>query len=327
MATTNQPRTLLEAVNYFSDKDVALNFVAAMRWPDGVVCQNCGSESVTFLKTRRLWKCRDCAKQFSAKVGTIFEDSPVGLEKWMPAMWMIVNCKNGISSYELARALGVTQKTAWFMLHRIRAAMKSRTFKKFSGKVEADESFIGGRAKNMHRHRRDRVMRGMTTGRQHRAIVMGIIQRTSEDGPSQAITKVLSNTRRWEIMTTVRQHVALTPSTTLYTDALKSYEEGKRWRPVDAYIHKVIDHAKAYVVGDIHTNSAENFWSLLKRTLKGTYVSVDPYHLFRYLDEQVFRFNHRKDSDLGRFVHAVKGIVDKRLTYEVLTGRGSAQTA
>jgi transposase-like protein len=325
MATEQQPRTLLEAVNYFSDKDVALNFVAALRWPDGMACVECGSENVGFLKTRRLWKCRDCKRQFSAKVGTIFEDSPIGLEKWLPAMWMLVNMKNGCSSYELGRALGVTQKTAWFMLHRIRAAMQSKTFKKFGGKVEADETFIGGRGENMHPHKRKRVFQG-GAGPKGKAMVLGILQRTSEDGPSQVAAEVAKNRGRVRVMMHLRKHVALKPDTTLYTDELPSYGKGK-FAFRDEHIHKIINHARAYVDGDIHTNGMENFWSLLKRTLGGTYVSVDPFHLFRYLDEQVFRFNHRKDSDLGRFVSALKGVLDKRLTYEVLTGRGSAQTA
>src|SRR3990167_527318 len=152
MATEKAPKTLLDAVRYFADEDVALAFVVNVRddWRDGPICPRCESRENSFLKTRRIWKCKGCQKQFSVKVGTIFEDSPIPLSKWLPAMWMLVNDKNGISSYELARALGVTQKSAWFMLARIRLAMQSKSFRKMGGMVEADETFIGGKARNMH---------------------------------------------------------------------------------------------------------------------------------------------------------------------------------
>src|SRR5215208_301248 len=172
-----QPKTLLEAIRYFSDLDVATEFVAKLRWPDGPVCPRCGVVDPThyYLKTRRLWKCRACKKQFSVKVGTIFEDSPLGLDKWLPSVWLIANSKNGISSHELGRALGVTQKSAWFMLHRIRLAMQTGSFEKFDGTVEVDETFIGGKARNMHKHiRRQKITR---TGGADKATVVGIIER------------------------------------------------------------------------------------------------------------------------------------------------------
>jgi transposase-like protein len=313
-----QPRTLLEAVKYFSDKDIALQFVAAIKWPNGVACPSCGSKKVGFLSTRRLWKCRDCAKQFSAKVGTIFEDSPIGLEKWMPAMWMIVNCKNGISSYELARALGVTQKTAWFMLHRIRAAMQSKSFRKLQGNIEVDESYIGGKSRNMHVGKRKRI--GMKEGRAMagKVAVMGLLERHGSDD-SLIRLEVVDRLHKRNLHRNIRKHVEM--GSTLHTDAFKSYEG-----LTEEYVHNVIDHAEAYVDGQVHTNGMENFWSLLKRMLRGTYVSVEPFHLFRYLDEQAYRFNNRKDSDLGRFVNAVKGILDKRVTYVQLTGQELPQT-
>jgi len=278
---TNQPRTLLDAVKYFSDKDIALQFVAALKWPNGVECPSCGSKKVGFLSTRRLWKCRDCAKQFSAKVGTIFEDSPIGLEKWMPAMWMIVNCKNGISSYELARALGVTQKTAWFMLHRIRAAMQSNTFRKFGGPIEVDETFIGGKARNMHKGKRDRVLGGHTGGHRGKVAVQGLLERHGDKGHSEIRTEIVENTRRYRLQSNIRKHVKMDGTATVYTDALKSYERAPKGLADDLYVHNVIDHAERYVDGQVHTNGMENFWSLLKRMLTGTYVSVEPFHLFR----------------------------------------------
>src|SRR5437588_2491027 len=166
------PKTLLEAVQYFSDPDVCLRFVAALRWSNGPVCPRCGTVDPGFLTTRRLWQCKSCQKQFSVKVGTIFEDSPIGLAKWLPAFWMVVNCKNGVSSYEVARAIGVTQKSAWFMTHRIRLALQTGTFKKLSGEIEADEWFIGGRARYMHKGCSNKAIKGR--GQKGMAVVMGL---------------------------------------------------------------------------------------------------------------------------------------------------------
>jgi transposase-like protein len=329
-AKQTAPKTLLEAVKYFSDKDVALRFVADLKWPNGAVCPKCKSKEVTFLKTRQLWKCRPCKKQFSVKVGTIFEDSPIGLDKWLPAMWQVVNCKNGISSYELARALGVTQKTAWFMLHRLRLAMQNQSFKKFGGHVEADETFIGGKARFMHESRKVRMYsdraRNSTVGK---TAVMGLLERHGPDGHSVIKAEVVESVRRRELQLHIRKHVVTDGTTTLITDALKSYEPKtpSGWMPSDLYIHKVIDHAEKYVDGEVHTNGVENFWSLLKRSIKGTYVSVEPFHLFRYLDEQCFRFNQRKGTDAARFMLALASIVGRRLTFAQLTGHAPTQAA
>jgi transposase-like protein len=316
MSRISEPQTLLQAVQYFSDPDVALTFFAGVRWPGGVACPRCDSTEVGFLQTRRIWKCRTCHKQFSAKVGTVLEDSPIALEKWMPALWLLCNCKNGISSYELARALGVTQKTAWFMLSRLRLALQSKTGGKFGGKVEADETYIGGKARNMHYGKRKRVIRGRGPSK---VAVLGLLQRHSKDGHSKVRVTTGHGVRRQKIHENVRQHVEAGAS--LYSDAFSSYQG------LDAdYMHKVIDHAEAYVDGEVHTNGMENFWSLLKRAIKGTYVSIEPFHLFRYLDEQAFRFNHREKNDLGRFMAAVKGLIGKRLTYTGLTGQEVPQT-
>jgi transposase-like protein len=331
MATHSEPQTLQQAILHFSDYANCHEAVMAIRWPDGVVkCPSCGSEKVTYMAKQRRWKCyaKHPKAQFSLKVGTIFEDSPVPLEKWLPALWLIVNCKNGISSYELGRALGVTQKTAWFMLSRLRLALQSNT-EKFFGEVEVDETFIGGQARFMHKDKRDRVMKGKVAGRSHMTAVVGAIMRTSANGPSQAVVRVVPNTRRKTIMPFVHEHVSHEDAF-LYTDALPSYDQKPTWtgeRHPEAYDHRVVDHAMTYVQGDIHTNSAENFWSLVKRMLKGTYVSTEPFHLFRYLDEQVFRFNKRKGNDAMRFALALKGIINKRLTYAALTGSELPQTA
>jgi transposase-like protein len=311
------PETLVEAIKFFADPDVSLAFVAKLRWPNGITCPRCDAENPSFLSTRRIWKCRGCKKQFSVKVGTIFEDSPIGLDKWLPALWMVVNCKNGISSYEMARDLGVTQKTAWFMDHRIRLAVQEGTFAPMSGEVEVDETFIGGRARFMHKAERERKITG--TGGMGKTAVMGLLERHGEAGHSKVRAKVVPNVRRKTLGAEVRKHV--TEGSEVFTDALKSYSDLS-----DAYTHAVIDHAESYAEGKVHTNGLENFWSLLKRSIKGTYVSVEPFHLFRYLDEQSFRFNTRKLTDGVRFLRAAAGIVGKRLTYSGLTGAAEEQT-
>ena len=327
-----EPRTLQEAILYFADYAHCHEAVTAIRWPDGVVkCPTCGSENVTYLENARVWKCyaKHPRAKFSLKVGTIFEDSAIPLQKWLPALWLVVNCKNGISSYELARALGVTQKTAWFMLSRLRLALQSDT-EKFDGHVEVDETFIGGQARFMHKAKRHRVMKGKVAGRGHLTAVVGAIKRTNDAGHSRAVVRVIPDTRRKSVMPFVREYVSREKAI-LYTDSLRSYEQPPTspWtgeRSPEAFEHRVIDHAIAYVQGDIHTNAAENFWALVKRMLKGTYVSVEPFHLFRYLDEQVFHFNNRKGTDAMRFALALKGIINKRLTYTALTGSELPQT-
>lgn len=322
MASPREPKTLREAILFFADYTNCRRAVEAIRWPDGTVaCPTCGSENVTYLAKQRRYKCyeKHPKAQFSLKVGTIFEDSPIGLEKWLPALWLLTNCKNGISSYELARALGVTQKTAWFMLHRLRFALHGGDESKFSGHVEADETFIGGKARNMHATKRKRLGISQSRSMIGKVAVMGLLARHGEKG-SQVRTSVIANRKKHQLEASVMENVEV--GSNLYTDALRSYDRmGQR-----GYVHGVIDHAEAYVDGAIHTNGLENFWSLLKRAIKGTYVSVEPFHLFRYLDEQAYRFNSRKGSDAERFVSALKGIINKRLTYVALTGSELPQT-
>lgn len=314
-----EPKTLTEAIRYFADPNVALRTMVELRWPNGVHCPTCGRTDVRFIATRRMWECKEKhpRKQFSAKVGTIFEDSPLDLGKWFAAIWMVANCKNGISSYEMHRALGVTQKTAWFMDHRIRLAMKTDSFLKMSGEVEADETFIGGLAKNMHKGKRAEKIKG--TGGAGKEAVLGIVQRGTEESASRIKTVHVPNVRRKTLAPEVRE--AVERGATIYTDALKSYLGLS-----DAYTHETVDHAIEFVRGNVHTNNVENFWSLLKRTLKGTYVSVDPAHLGRYLDEQAFRFNERKDCDGGRFRTVVSQVAGKRITYRELIQDGKDQT-
>jgi len=306
------PSTLHEAIKYFSDGDRAFEYMKCVRWPTGkVTCPRCGSEKVSFISTRKLWTCSECKtkKQFTIKVGTILEDSALPYEKWICAFWLIANAKNGISSYEIGRSLGVTQRTGWFMLQRIRLAMQNGTIVKLGGEVEADESFIGGRSRFMHKARKKKQTgwKGMTP-------VQGLLERSTTGKHSKVKLKVLKTTRKHEVQKNVREYVL--KGSEVYTDSLRSYQGLN-----DEYVHGVIDHAVKYADGKVHTNGLENFWSLLKRTIKGTYVSVEPFHLFRYLDEQAFRFNERKDTDAGRFAKAISGIVGKSLTFAKLTGK------
>lgn len=311
------PKTLTDAVKYFARHENCLTYLVARRWPDGVTCPTCGSDGVYFDKTRQGWICKakHSKRKFSLKTGTIFEDSPLGLDKWLPAVWLIANCKNGISSWELHRAIGVTQKTAWFMLHRIRLAMQDDIDGgKLGGEVEVDETFIGGKARNMHIAQRKRRITG--TGSKDKTAVFGALERGGK-----VRTTVVDNRKKKTLHTEVAKHVEA--GAALYSDDLRSYDglEGQ-------YAHQVTDHAVAYVDGQVHTNGMENFWSLLKRGLHGTYVSVEPFHLFRYLDEQAFRFNNRRElNDADRFSLAITGIVGRRLMYKDLIGAGNAPNA
>lgn len=300
----SHPKTLIEAVRYFSDVDVCNDYMARVKWPDGkIICPKCGCDKVGKIKTRKMLRCntKGCRKQFSYKVGTIFEDSPLGLDKWFVAVWCITNAKNGISSYELHRALGVTQKTAWFMLHRVRVAMQEGSFVKLEGTVESDETFVGGKAKNMHADKRAQKVKGR--GPIGKAIVHGVLERGGN-----VIAGVVKDQKRKTLQPHVRDNVE--SGSTVYTDALKSYEGLD-----DEFVHEMIDHAKEYVRGDVHTNGIENFWSLLKRCINGTYISVMPWHLKSYVDEQVFRFNERKGDDGDRFDEVMSRTGGRRLTY------------
>lgn len=312
----HKPKTLVEAVREYADPDKALDEVADSRWKESIACQHCGADSPMFLKTRRIWKCRKCRKQFSIKTGTVLEDSPIALDKWLPAVWMVANNRNGISSWELSRALGVTQKTAWFMLHRIRLAMQDdKRGGKLSGEVEIDETFIGGKARNMHKVAKAKKLEGKGGGVVGKVGVQGMLER---GGRIRAA--VIEDSTIQSVVPNVEENVE--KGAHVYTDQLRSY-----FGLQADYEHDVINHAEMYVNGQIHTNGLENFWSLLKRGLGGTYVSVEPFHLFRYVDEQAFRYNHRKDadgnviSDYERFKAALSQIVGRRITYKELTGK------
>ncbi|HLH07385.1 MAG TPA: IS1595 family transposase [Terriglobales bacterium] len=307
----SEPTTLVEAIRYFAEFENCKAFMMALRWPDGkVTCPRCGSEKVTWLANAKLWKCyggHPVAK-FSLKTGTIFEDSPLPLDKWITATWLIVNCKNGVSSYEVARDIGISQKSAWHMDHRIRHALREGSFTKLSGNVEVDESFIGGKARNMHASKRATKITG--TGGKDKTIVMGMVER---DGKVRAM--VVEKRRKKELQKQIREHIEA--GSAIFSDELKSYDGLS-----EDYKHAVINHAVEYVNGHVHTNTMENFWSLLKRSLHGTYISVEPYHLARYIDEQMFRYNNRRGlKDFDRFKLAMSQIVGRRLTWNQLTGK------
>ena len=295
---------------WFADFEHCRQFMIALRWQDGVVkCPRCGSDNVTYLEKARVWKCyaKHPSPTFTLKTGTIFEDSPIGLEKWLPAAWLIVGAKNGISSYELHRGLGVTQKTAWFMLHRIRLAMQDGGFNMLAGEIEVDETFIGAKARNMHKAKRAEKIQGR--GPDGKEIVFGMVERGGK-----VVVDHVENRRKSELQSLIRERIEA--GSAIFSDELLSYDG------LEAdYRHEVINHAVEYVNGNVHTNTMENFWSLLKRGLHGTYISVEPFHLFRYLDEQAFRYNNRKATDAERFAAVMKQVVGRRVTYKELTGK------
>lgn len=320
-----KPKTLQQAIKHFSDEQVCIDAIAAMRWPNGPACPACEHKEHYYLRTQKRWKCKACGRQFSVKLGTIFEDSPIGLDKWLVAIWMLANCRNGVSSYEIHRALGVTQKSAWFMLHRIRLALQGDLSGKIGGQgnpVEADETFVGGKVKNMHEKRRLALqrLRNETLQGDTRLIgktaVLGILDREQRKVRAMIVPNVKRNTLQAQILKQVEQ------GSKVFTDESPSYLGMAK-----EYTHQFVNHVNQYVDGQVHTNGIENFWSLLKRGLNGTYVAVEPFHLFRYIDEQVFRYNHRKDGegkflkDADRFEAALSQIAGKRLTFAEVTGK------
>lgn len=285
------PQTLLEAIQVYSDPENCLRYLAAQRWPDGVVvCPVCGRKGAGFLEKQGRWQCsnRHPKRQFSIKVGTVMEDSPIGLEKWLPVFWLVANCRNGVSSWEISRDLGVTQKTAWFMLQRGRLAMQDDLTGGMLGgdgaPIEVDESYIGGKVRNMHKARKMRAQK--TSQKGDKSIVLGIIERASEGKPKRVRATVVADRKK----PTMQSEVAgvVERGSTVYSD-----EFAESWKMEDRFEHGIVNHLEKYVDGQVHTNNCENFWSLLKRAVGGTYIAVEPFHLFRYVDEQAFRYNNR----------------------------------
>lgn len=312
------PESLQAAIVYFANYENCHGLLMDLRWPDGIVrCPRCGSDRVIYLANAKVFKCyeKHDRPKFSLKVGTIFEDSAISLDKWLMAFWLVVNCKNGISSCEMARDLKVTQKTAWFMDHRIREAIEQGTFEKMGGEgktVEVDETYIGGLAKNMHKAERARKYRGGGSGK---TAVFGLLARHAEKGKSKVRAHVVPD--KWKNVVNAIIKDSVEAGTNVYSDEHGSYAHLN-----DAgFNHDFVTHAEFYVKGAVHTNGIENFWSLFKRGIKGTYISIEPFHTFRYIDEQAFRFNTREGNDADRFLSALTGVVGKRLTYKTLTGK------
>lgn len=316
---SKEPTTLQQAIIHFADPDNCISFLVSQRWPDGVVkCPRCGSDRVAYVAKRRVWQCktRHPQCQFSIKVGTIFEDSVISLDKWLVAMWLVANCKNGVSSWEVHRDLGITQKTAWFMLHRIRLALNEVSENKMgsNGPVEVDETFIGPNPRKMHADKRSARYQALSA--RPKTPVMGMLDRESR----QVRASVVPNVRRETLQNAILEQIE--KGSQVYTDRGVGYDN----LAAREYIHETVNHVEEYVNGQIHTQGIENFWSLLKRGLRGTYVAVEPFHLDRYVGEQVFRFNNRATrdnplNDADRFAIAVSQIVGKRLTYAELTGK------
>ena len=325
---SQQPKTLQDAIKYFSDEQVCIDAVAAMRWPDGKpVCPSCGHTEHYWLGSQKRWKCKECYKQFTVKLGTIFEDSPLSLTKWLPALWMLVNCKNGISSYELGKDLGVSQKSCWFMLHRLRLALKNGFTSKLGsegGPVETDETFIGAKTKFMHKSRLKKIRKAQQSNvipsenpYANKTVVFGMLDRKARKVRAMVIPNIKRATLQEHILENIKG------GATVYTDELPTY---KQFLSRD-FIHEYVNHMETYVKGQVHTQGIENFWSLFKRGLRGTYVAVEPFHLDRYLDEQIFRYDHRNDangnklSDSDRFSIALSQVAGKRLTFAEVTGK------
>jgi transposase-like protein len=335
-AKSNIPKSLQQAIRHFSDEQVCIDTVSALRWPDGPSCPACEHKQHYYLKTQKRWKCKECGRQFSVKLGTIFEDSPLSLDKWLCALWMLVNCKNGVSSHEVGRALEVTQKSAWFMLQRLRLALQSGSLAKLGGggtECEADETFIGGKARNMHQSRKIKLLKikneiptrklvGTNPGSlPGKTPVAGVLDRETRKVRVTVMPNIKRETLQNHILSNVEH------GSHLYTDSAISYDKLSKY-----YTHEIVNHLTTYVNGRIHTNGMENFWSLLKRSLHGTYVAVEPYHLFRYVDEQAFRFNNRTDADGkkmndgDRFQLALSQVAGKRLTFKEVTGKVGQST-
>jgi len=298
-------KTLQDAFSYFSDPQNAVDYVVALRWPEGVSCPTCGSKDVTYLKKRYLYQChgKHPKRQFSPKVGTVMESSPISLGNWLIVSWMLACCRNGVSSYEIARTIGITQKSAWFMLHRLREAMTEKSIS-LQGEVEVDEAFIGGLSQNKHLRKRLK--------KEPKQVVLGILERGG-----RVATTIVPEATKEHIIPALKRRIE--PGTVIYSDSSQIY---------NSVAHGQVSHISGrYVEGPIHTNGIENFFSTLKRTLKGTYIQVSPYHLPAYVSEQAFRYNHRKKivyTEAQRFGDVVVGGLGKRLTWNhlVRTGRG-----
>lgn len=297
----------MEAVRYFSDLDRAEDYIKSIKWPNGPVCPGCGSQNVGHIASRRRYQCREkgCRKQFSLATGTIMESTHLRLDQWCVAAWMLINCRNGVSSCEIARTIGCKQQSAWHLLHRLRALFTQEYTEKFRGLCESDETFIGGLFKFMSAERRERARQ---RGQKGKAVVHAIKERRS----GMVRAEVIPAARTEYVRDAVLEHVKT--GSRLYTDESMVYD----WAD-SCYIHRTVNHQERYVQGTVHTNGCENFFNCLRRACKGTYIKPTAEHLPSYVDEAVFRFNIRHESEWARFDTAMRRIVGKRLTYSELT--------
>jgi transposase-like protein len=320
MTNDKLPKTLQEAIQIFTDETKCIEFLAKVRWPKGQAkCPKCNAQRSSFMSTRKTFLCLECKKQFSVKQGTIFEDSAIPLHKWLAAFWLVSNAKNGISSHELGRALGITQKSAWHMGHRIRLALQNGSIETMGGEgetIEVDETYIGAKARNMHWDKRKARFQGRTGGFGKQA-VFGMLHR-DKAGKSKVIARAIPANWRDDVRQIIKESAL--PGSTIYSDEHGTYSKLNS----QGFVHDFVRHAETYVKGAVHTNGIENFWSLLKRCILGTHVSIEPFHTFRYLDEEAFRFNERFGNEQDRFMTALSGIVGKRLTFAEVTGNAPA---
>lgn len=314
MTNTQNPRTLIEAIQYFSDNRRCVEYVKNLRWQDGVVkCPRCESTHVKELTTRQIWQCYGCKKQFSVKVGTVFTDSALPLTKWLTGMWLVMNAKNGISSYEISRSLGISQKSAWHLGHRIREAMANGSIEKMTEKVETDAAYLGGSRKNWSNEKRATTPAYVD----NKTPIVAYVERNDENEIIQVRGNVVNDSSAETIQNDLRKNVA--EGAVLYTDQSNVYTT-----LASDYWHRTINHSRdEFVRGDVTTNRVEGYFALLKRCIKGTYIHMAPCHMDRYIAEQSLRYNLRKTNDGARFKQTVSQSFGTRLTWKELTGKAA----
>lgn len=300
-------KNLAELTSYFKTDQSCREYLEEMRWHGKPVCPHCNHDESYKFADGRYYKCKACRQKFTVTIGTIFEDTKIGLRKWFIAIYIFSSHKKGISSCQLAKDVGVTQKSAWHMLHRIRFAFGINEPDMLTDEVEVDETYIGGKAKNMHKSVREKKIKGR--GASGKTPVLGLVERNG-----RVIAKPVPNTEADTLLPIVRERVALGSS--IFTDEFPAYNKLDK-----DYAHASVNHsAGVYVDGNIHTNTIDGYWSLLKRGIFGIYHQVSSKHLHRYCAEFDYRYNTRRNGEVQRFDNALKH-TDGRLMYKVLTAK------